>query len=47
MKCMDGVMIHSGEPSGEPIDTASWNVLLRPGTLVYTCRLPPSPAADI
>ena len=36
MKFVDGLMIHSGEPSREYVDTAVRHVLLRQGKLSNT-----------
>ena len=35
MKFVDGLMIHSGEPSREYVDTAVRHVLLRQGMLLF------------
>lgn len=38
MKFVDGLMIHSGDPINEYVDTAVRHVLLRQGTDVLTLR---------
>lgn len=38
MKFVDGLMIHSGEPTNDYVDTATRHVLLRQGMYVITAR---------
>ena len=35
MKFVDGLMIHSGEPTNEYVNTATRHVLLRQGEILY------------
>jgi ribosomal protein S3 len=37
MKFVDGLMIHSGEPTNDYVDTATRHVLLRQGMYVVWC----------
>lgn len=37
MKFVDGLMIHSGDPCNEYVDTATRHVLLRQGMLFLIC----------
>jgi small subunit ribosomal protein S3e len=38
MKFVDGLMIHSGEPTNDYVDTATRHVLLRQGMYVITAQ---------